>query len=200
METADGNSTTAGQNWQGSFTFTKGLAPDIQNPTDPQGHYLNVSVKYDPTALECNNNVVDPGETCDPPGSCPVDCEPSGEACAPNVIVGTSAACTAACAIVPITACVSGDGCCAAGCGPLSDADCTEPEIGGGCTTGGSSSSAPIAFGVLGALLAFAAVAAARSRYQVPLSDSVVCSPVLAVTVHCALSARHNFQLLRGSV
>lgn len=157
METADGNSTTQAQNWQGSFTFTKGLAPDIQQPTDPGAHYLNVSIKFDPTANECNNNVVDTGETCDPPGTCPVDCEPSGDACAPNVVVGTAATCTAACAIVPITNCVNGDGCCAEGCGPLADSDCTDEKIDGGCSTNstGPSSAAPLAFGIFGALFAF---------------------------------------------
>ncbi|MDX2090543.1 MAG: DUF2271 domain-containing protein [Kofleriaceae bacterium] len=157
METADGDSTTSNQNWQGSFTFTKGLAPDIQMPADPGAHYLNVSIKYDPTANECNNNVVDVGETCDPPGSCPVDCEPSGDACAPNVVVGTAATCTAACAIVEITSCINGDGCCVEGCGPLMDSDCTDEKIDGGCSTNstGPSSALPLSLGVLGALVMF---------------------------------------------
>lgn len=159
IETTDSEATTAAQNWQAGglnfpLTFTKGLTPDVQMPIDPDAHYTDVSVKYDPTALECNNNVVDPGETCDPPGSCPVDCEPSGDVCAPNVVVGSAATCTAACAIVPITTCISGDGCCVEGCGPLEDGDCTDQDIAGGCTTG-DSNVAPLAFGLLGAVLVF---------------------------------------------
>jgi hypothetical protein len=164
IETTDGNASTAAENWQGSFPFTTGLAPDVTTPTDP--HYPNASVKFDPTALECNNNVVDPGETCDPPGTCPVDCEPSGDACAPNVMLGTAAACTAACTVVPITTCIDGDGCCADGCDRTTDSDCQPEEVGGGCEAGGDGGS-PLAFAALGALALatrFRAGRASRAR------------------------------------
>ena len=152
LETADGNSTASGQNWQGTFTFTKGPARDTRTITDDP-NYPTVTIDYDPTANECNNGVVDPGETCDPPGSCVTECEVSADACMPNVLVGSSATCTAACNIVPITTCVSGDGCCADGCTPAQDDDCFNEEIvDGGCAAGaGDGPTALVAFALLGA-------------------------------------------------
>jgi len=164
MELADGNSTAQGQNHQATFTFTKGLAPDIQTiPADPPppaiGKWLDVSIKYDPTAGECNNNVVDTGETCD--GNCPVDCPVAESACAPNVLAGAAATCTATCVVQAITTCVNDDGCCAVGCGPTTDNDCASD--GGlsqsGCTTG-SGGDAGFAF----ALFGLAALVSRRRR------------------------------------
>ncbi|MDX2089349.1 MAG: DUF2271 domain-containing protein [Kofleriaceae bacterium] len=51
METTDGNSTTQGQNWQGSFAFTKGTVTASLNPTDPGAHYANVNLAYAPNGL-----------------------------------------------------------------------------------------------------------------------------------------------------
>lgn len=159
METADGNSTATGQNWQGTFTFTKGPARDTQTILDDP-HYPNVSIDYDPTALECNNGVIDPGETCDPPGSCVTTCEVSADACNPIVLVGSAAACNAACSVVPITTCISGDGCCAEGCTPVDDGDCVNEEtVDGGCTTGAGNGA-----GALGALALLGAGLLVTSR------------------------------------
>lgn len=154
METADGNSTATGQNNQGLFTFTKGLVPEVQTNL-MGGGYTEVSIDFNPTAGECNNNIVDPGETCDPPGSCPTECDQSAtNACAPNVMIGSSTTCTAACAITAITACISGDGCCAEGCSPAQDDDCTSNEkIEGGCATSGEGNGGLLAFALFGALV-----------------------------------------------
>jgi len=72
----------------------------------------------------CGNGVVDPGETCDPPASCPTSCN-DGNVCTTDTLNGSAAACTAACQATPITACSGGDGCCPSGCSPATDADCT---------------------------------------------------------------------------
>jgi len=156
MEMADGNSTAAVQNNQGTFTFTKGLVRDLKMvPAEPPppalAKWLNVTIDFNPTANECNNNIVDTGELCD--GNCPSSCPVSEDACRPNVLAGSAATCNAACAVQAVTSCVNGDGCCADGCGPTDDDDCeTTGELSqSGCTTGtGTGSGALLAFGLVG--------------------------------------------------
>jgi MYXO-CTERM domain-containing protein len=162
MELADSNASQPAQNHQGTFTFVKG--PTAQQQTAlTNGGFLNVSIDFQPVADNCNNGVVDSGETCDPAlaGSCVTTCTPSADACLPNNLVGTAATCTAACTVQPITECVNGDGCCAAGCDAASDDDCVpgagsgsgggggtgDDGVSGGCETGGG---AGLAFGALG--------------------------------------------------
>jgi len=141
MELADQNSNTAGQNHQGTFTFVKGAAPQLQTAL-ANGGFTNVSIDFQPVVDTCNNGAVDVGETCDPSlaGSCPASCAPSADACMPNNLVGAAAACSAECAIQPITACTNDDGCCADGC-EATDNDCGggggSGDIEGGCSTGG---------------------------------------------------------------
>ncbi len=72
----------------------------------------------------CGNTVVEPGETCDPPGSCPSSCN-DGNPCTADALVGNAATCTAACTATAITTCVGGDGCCPTGCNANTDSDCT---------------------------------------------------------------------------
>ena len=73
---------------------------------------------------ECGDGVEDPGETCDPPASCPTSCD-DGDACTIDALEGSAAACTAACVTTAeITECVAGDGCCPAGCSLPTDPDC----------------------------------------------------------------------------
>lgn len=154
MEMADGNSTAAAQNNQGTFTFTKSLMADIKMiPADPvppaTAKWLDVSINFNPVAGECNNMMVDTGETCD--GNCPSSCPAVENACMPSVLTGTAATCTAACVIQPITTCINGDGCCAPGCGVNADDDCSSGELSqSGCATGSGNGT--------GALLAFALV------------------------------------------
>src|SRR5262249_26365189 len=52
----------------------------------------------------CGNGIVEPGETCDPPSSCPTTCN-DGNACTTDTLVGSAASCTAACTHVPLTSC-----------------------------------------------------------------------------------------------
>ena len=83
----------------------------------------------------CGNGVIDPLETCDPPGSCPTSCD-DGNACTTDTLTGSAANCSAACSSVAITMCVGGDGCCPAGCNATSDSDCS-PSCGNGVVESG---------------------------------------------------------------
>ncbi|MET0388398.1 MAG: DUF4215 domain-containing protein [Polyangiales bacterium] len=78
---------------------------------------------------ECNNGVVEPGETCDPPGSCG-ECSAAPRCFNPRRS-GSAERCNLRCEIVPVTACTAGDGCCPAGCSRERDADCS-PSCGNG--------------------------------------------------------------------
>lgn len=71
----------------------------------------------------CGNGAINPGETCDPPASCPAACD-DGDACTTDALVGSRADCNVVCTHAPIAACAGGDGCCPAGCTNAADADC----------------------------------------------------------------------------
>ena len=77
-------------------------------------------------AAVCGNSVLEPGETCDPSGSCPgaSDCL-DDSACTADTVVGDAALCTAECLNTVITSCVNDDGCCASGCTRALDNDCS---------------------------------------------------------------------------
>ncbi len=161
LELAEANSTTAGQNNQGTFTFIKGPAPQTQtNLTN--GGFTNVSIEFDPAAVACNDGTVDdPEEKCDRgiaegmPGACPATCA-TVDACMPVQLQGDPMLCSAECvAAAPITACLDGDGCCADGCSAADDNDCFDPGppvSSGGCATGGGPDGA-LALGALGLAL-----------------------------------------------
>jgi hypothetical protein len=80
----------------------------------------------------CGNGMLDPDEQCDPavvapnPGACPMaaDCDDHNP-CTADSVAGSAAQCSAHCANTFITACGPADGCCATGCTPVSDADCS---------------------------------------------------------------------------
>ena len=161
MELADSNATATTQLNEGTFTFVKGPAAQMQSALS-NGGFTGVSINY-ATSAACNNGVVDAGETCDPPGSCPTTCAAAADACMPSMLVGNAATCTAACQVQPITACNAGDGCCPPGCDIASDADCETAggdsnDINGGCasTSGGA--------GLLTVLLALLAVRRPKQR------------------------------------
>jgi len=167
MESTDLNANQAAQNHQGTFTFVKGPAAQMQSALS-NGGFTNVSIAYSPQAASasCNNGVVDATELCDPSvaGSCPSTCADSGDACRPSVLVGVAASCTAECAVQPITTCIDGDGCCADGCDVSTDEDCVDgggsgTEITGGCST---SSGASLMFAL--GLLAIASGSRRRRR------------------------------------
>src|SRR5262249_43351514 len=78
--------------------------------------------------IVCGNGIVESGETCDigiaalRPGACPTSC-PSSDPCSPRVLSGFG--CQATCgAPIPITAPLSGDGCCPKGATQATDSDC----------------------------------------------------------------------------
>ena len=152
MELADSNASQPAQNRQGTFTFTKGAAPETQSGLS-SGGFINVSIDFQPVADTCNNGVVDSGEACDPSvaGSCPTACPASADACMPNELVGDAASCSAACAVQPITSCADGDGCCAAGCTASNDSDCEggNGDLNGSCSAGGTGSGL-VLLGLLG--------------------------------------------------
>jgi hypothetical protein len=133
MELADSDGGTTNE---GTFTFVKGPNPQVQANL-ANGGFNNVTISY-AAAASCGNNVLDPGETCDPAASCPTSCVDSGDACAPNVLVGTAATCTAQCQVQLVTACHDGDGCCPQGCTAANDNDCG-PN--GGSAGGGNGNS-----------------------------------------------------------
>ncbi len=72
----------------------------------------------------CGNGVVDSGESCDPPSSCPTSCD-DGEPCTTDSMVGSAATCNLQCYNDLVFFCSSGDGCCAAGCNQATDSDCS---------------------------------------------------------------------------
>ena len=73
----------------------------------------------------CGDGMVDPGETCDPPASCPTSCT-APDACSTAVLQGSAANCNAECVVSPITACsLASDGCCPGTCNANTDADCS---------------------------------------------------------------------------
>ncbi len=77
----------------------------------------------------CGNNVVEPGETCDPLASCPTVCPPNKCQIRTLQNAGT---CKAQCVDAgQQTACINNDGCCPAGCNANNDNDCT-PVCGNG--------------------------------------------------------------------
>ena len=90
----------------------------------------------------CGNNVLDPGETCDPQESCP-EC-PSYNACLTLTRSGDRATCSVACSHEATRGCSHGDGCCPEGCERSQDSDCSDrcgdgvvqPELGESCENG----------------------------------------------------------------
>jgi hypothetical protein len=84
----------------------------------------NVKFKWITVVSLCGNNTIDTGETCDPPLSCPTDCDDRNP-CTIDQLTGSAANCDAACSYAAITQCRDDDGCCPAGCDPAVDSDCS---------------------------------------------------------------------------
>ena len=149
METADKNNPDPNENNLGSFPFTKGPASETTNPPDDNG-FSAVTFKLTlPNAANCGNGMIDSGETCDSAATgkdaCLTECpDTTGDACMPNVLSGAAATCDARCAIVEVTTCADGDGCCPEGCtvdGDKADSDCVGGGGNGNNLEGGCSSS-----------------------------------------------------------
>jgi hypothetical protein len=86
----------------------------------PAGCTANTDSDCSPT---CGNGVVEAGETCDPPSSCPTICS-ADNACTTAQLIGSASSCNAICSHTAITTCLSGDGCCPANCTANTDSDC----------------------------------------------------------------------------
>jgi hypothetical protein len=71
----------------------------------------------------CGNGVRERGEICDPPSACQQTCD-DGNACTVDQMTGSPATCNALCLHSPLKVCLSGDGCCPAGCTINTDSDC----------------------------------------------------------------------------
>ncbi len=78
----------------------------------------------DDCSVTCGNNIIETGETCDPPGNCPATCDDL-VACTMDTMTGSAENCSASCSFTVITACDSGDGCCPPGCDSGTDSDCS---------------------------------------------------------------------------
>jgi hypothetical protein len=78
----------------------------------------------------CGNGVVEDGETCDPPSSCPTACKADADLCTAAKLLGDPAMCTARCSQIAIRECGSAsDLCCPTGCGQMAtDPDCKPPK------------------------------------------------------------------------
>jgi hypothetical protein len=75
-------------------------------------------------AAVCGNGKLEPGEECDPPGTCPTACPSIG--CTHFSLQGSAAACTARCVQTTTkSACMNNDGCCPSGCNAANDSDCS---------------------------------------------------------------------------
>jgi hypothetical protein len=88
----------------------------------------NADANLDPDCAPlCGNSVVEPpGETCDynaGTAACPTACS-GGDQCTAVTLEGSKGSCNARCVVNPVTACVSGDGCCPGWCTIARDADC----------------------------------------------------------------------------
>ena len=138
IEMADGNSASDTQNHEATFTFVKSANVQQQDTPQTNNGITAIQIDYTNTA-SCGDGIVEAGETCDPPGSCPTSCPVSVDKCMPSVLMGSAADCTAQCVVEQITDCVGGDGCCASGCTAANDSDCAA-EVGGGATGSGDGS------------------------------------------------------------
>jgi cysteine-rich repeat protein len=72
----------------------------------------------------CGNGVVEMGETCDPPASCP-RCEAVADRCLEVMQSGSRETCDVVCQHSIKSACVAEDGCCPGGCSSDTDSDCS---------------------------------------------------------------------------
>ena len=95
------------------------LAVGASDGCCPGGANANTDVDCKP---KCGNEVLEAGETCDPPSACKA-C--ATNECASTRIIGSAEQCNLRCEFVPTTTCASGDRCCPATCSAATDDDCS---------------------------------------------------------------------------
>jgi hypothetical protein len=110
------------------------------------GSCPSVEVCDGSTCTTCGNGELEEHETCDPSASvrCPQEsgCV-SDDACFVPTYTGSVDTCDAVCDTMQIIECVTGDGCCPAGCNPGNDVDCAPAECGNGTLDPGESCDPP---------------------------------------------------------
>jgi hypothetical protein len=116
--------------------ITKPLSGDGCCPKDPMTQTpLATQITDSDCGPVCGNGVVERGETCDPPSSCPTDakdCPPTPSPCLRGELVGDPANCTAHCEVKKVTACnpnpdpdpTHAEHCCPDNCTPENDYYC----------------------------------------------------------------------------
>jgi collagen triple helix repeat protein len=72
----------------------------------------------------CGNGVIEPGETCDPPGTCPTPLTCLSDGNTIRTFSGDAGACTARCTVAARTCSLTSDGFCPVGCDANTDTDC----------------------------------------------------------------------------
>lgn len=82
-------------------------------------------------ASKCGNTVIENGETCDPPATCPTTCPDDLDTCTRETLVGGPTTCNADCRHIPVTSCsgTTSDSCCPTGCFGSVDADGTKYDV-----------------------------------------------------------------------
>ena len=84
---------------------------------------VGCSAATDSDCAGCGNGRVETGETCDPPGSCPV-CDDQND-CTNDVVSGSATTCNLVCTHAAKTCSIAGkDRCCPMGCTASTDSDC----------------------------------------------------------------------------
>lgn len=75
----------------------------------------------------CGDTLIGPGETCDPPETCPTaeKCAPP-DSCIVTTYSGSPETCDASCVPKLVDVCKSGDGCCPSSCDSDLDRDCSD--------------------------------------------------------------------------
>jgi hypothetical protein len=134
----------------------------------------------------CGNGMLDTDEACDPAivapnaGVCPAaaDCDDHNP-CTSDGVAGSAAQCSARCTHTFITACGPADQCCATGCTPVTDADCSA-TCGNGSVDGVESCDKAIVAPNPGACPTSCLPTSGCTSYQL-IGDASVC------TAHCVM-------------
>jgi hypothetical protein len=136
----------------------------------------------------CGNGMLDGAETCDPAivapnaGVCPTDADcDDHNPCTTDSVAGSAAQCSAQCKHDFVTACGPSDGCCATGCTPVSDADCSA-TCGNGLVDGNESCDKAIAPGQAGACPTSCMPKSACTSYALIGAASVCTARCVAMT------------------